>query len=238
MPAVLGFGGYAREIASWILESGSSINAFCHLNKETQAKIKSVEITEFPLEVLPEPDAKYEWLVGMYPSCNLLNYGLEVEEINWAAPFVHSLAHISAPCQVLAGTVVGPFAYLGTNVKISSCCLIGAGAKIHFDTIFGSFVTIGSNAVIGSNCRLGNNTVIGQNCSVFDNVYIEQGSIILANTAVYEDIDTPGVYANSASGSGLVCLYEFDPQSEKSPNSIFEDKNIAALYSKLTGIKF
>lgn len=208
MPAILGLGGYAKEIAAWLIESGAAVDAFCRCDKESTAQIKSLEITEFPIDVLSEPDSKYEWLVGINPANNILSLNLDIKNLNWAAPFIHEFSHVSTLCHVLSGTVIGPFSYFGTNVKVSSCCLINAGVKIHFDTVLGAFVTVGSNTVIGANCRVGNRVVIGQNCTIADNVYLAPGSIIVANTAVYDDVDSPGIYANATNNMDLNCIFD------------------------------
>jgi carbonic anhydrase/acetyltransferase-like protein (isoleucine patch superfamily) len=214
MVAVLGSGGYAREIASWVMESGLSVEAFCHFDELSTAKIKSLEITSYPIEIISNPNAKFEWIPGLYPVSNILDFGLDLSKINWSSPFIHIFSHAAAPCNIMPGTVIGPFAYLGTNVQISSCCLIGAGVKIHFDTVLAPLVTVGANSVIGYNCRVGDNVVIGQNCSIQDEIFICNDAVILANTSVYTDIEKPGIYVNSSDNMSLVCVYDFE-ETEK-----------------------
>lgn len=91
-------------------------------------------------------------------------------------------AVIGPGSQVMAGSIIGPAAKLGTS------CFVNANASVDHDNIIGDGSEISPGATLCGMVTLGENVWIGAGATVLPSVTIGQDAIVGAGSVVHKDV--------------------------------------------------
>lgn len=141
---VLGRGGFGTQLAEWLRETRVCRTVLFLDDAAPDAAA--------PLRAFDRPDLKARCpaaFVGL--GSNTLRAALlrDLAAAGYAAPvFVHPAAVVSPSAALGAGTVVGPLAFVGAQVKTGPGCLVGAGAIVDHNAVLGAGVHAAPGAVV------------------------------------------------------------------------------------------
>lgn len=195
---LLGAGGFARELESWlsntIFSKNYELKGFIDDNRNALAEYDN------KFEVL---DAFFEG--SLWKGKNVL-LGIAESKIKEKAykvlvnneckilSFQHTFAVVGNNSSLGLGYVISPFVVVSCNVKIGICVTINSGSQIGHDVIVGDFSSIMANVDIGGGAQIGKNVFIGSNAVILPRVKIPDNSIIGAGSVVIRSIKVSGSY--------------------------------------------
>lgn len=147
---ILGRGGFGRQLADWLLESGVPEEQLLFLDDNAPgcagplADYISPALRErcrTAYVALGDNRLRVEYLH------RLAKAGYELPA--FTAELSFALAAAVSPSAVLGpGTVVLPMAYVGAGVKTGTGCIINAGAIVDHDAVLGQGVHIAPGAIV------------------------------------------------------------------------------------------
>jgi sugar O-acyltransferase (sialic acid O-acetyltransferase NeuD family) len=173
---IIGKGGFAREVESYI--RSSTADRECRLF-----------------------EGECEGISKHIPTIIAIGDG-SVRAAIWEKfkylPFTnYNDGHIFGDVDMGIGNIICPGTILTTGIKLGHHNLINLNCTIGHDCAVGDFVTmspganVSGNVTIGNGCYIGTNAVIREKISICDNVVIGAGGVVV------KDITEPGVYVGN-----------------------------------------
>jgi sugar O-acyltransferase (sialic acid O-acetyltransferase NeuD family) len=99
------------------------------------------------------------------------------------------IIQISLNCEVGAGSIIAPGAYIGIRSKLGKSCLINYHAVISHDCQLGDFVTVAPNATLCGGVKVKDGAYIGAGAIVRDShITIGENSIVGCGAVVLQDV--------------------------------------------------
>jgi sugar O-acyltransferase (sialic acid O-acetyltransferase NeuD family) len=111
--------------------------------------------------------------------------------------FIHPTALIMGSVEIGAGSFIGAYSVLTTNIKIGKHALLSRGNHIGHDCIIGDYFSAMPGANVSGNCRIHDLVYIGTNASIKEKISIHSFATIGLNAGVVKDIEESGVYAGT-----------------------------------------
>ena len=112
---------------------------------------------------------------------------------------VSSKAYQAPSAQLGGASVICPFVWLHSNVRVGNGAAIFSGSVIEHDCVVGSNVNIGPGATVAGSVTIGDNVFVGAGVTIKDGIVVGRNSVIGAGSVVVHDVppDTI-VYGNPA----------------------------------------
>lgn len=186
---ILGAGGFAREIYSYLAESdfiynGSKLVGFLDDNSSALddfdfshkivGSLKSLDLkaTDCLIIAIANPAIK-EQVFEFYDQNNgsIISY-------------IHPTAIIGHDANVGVGTVFAPYSIAATNVEIGRGCTVNAFSSIGHDAVLGDFCTLSGHCDVTGNVMLGDKVFMGSHASIIPSVQVGSGAVIGAGSLV------------------------------------------------------
>lgn len=190
---ILGAGGFAREIYSYLAESDFIYNSSRFvgflddnpkaldgfgLSHKIVGDLKNINLkaTDRLIIAIANPAIK-EQIFEFYNSDNgsIISY-------------IHPTAIIGHDVSVGVGTVFGPYSMATTNVTLGRGCTINAFSSIGHDAILGDFCTLSGHCDVTGNVKLGDKVFMGSHASIIPNVEVGSGAVIGAGSLVIRKV--------------------------------------------------
>ena len=186
---ILGAGGFAREIYSYLAENDfvynnsrlagflddnlSALDGF-DLSHKIIGSLKSIDLkaTDCLIIAVANPAIK-EQIFDFYHK----NNGTIIS-------YTHPLAIIGHNVSIGVGTVCAPYSIVATNVKMGHGCTINAFSSIGHDAILGDFCTLSGHCDVTGNVNLGNKVFMGSHASIIPSIQIGSSAVIGAGSLV------------------------------------------------------
>jgi sugar O-acyltransferase (sialic acid O-acetyltransferase NeuD family) len=111
--------------------------------------------------------------------------------------FIHPTALIMGSVEIGAGSFIGAYSVLTTNIKIGKHALLSRGNHIGHDCIIGDYFSAMPGANVSGNCRIHDLVYIGTNASIKEKISIHSFATIGLNAGVVKNIEESGVYAGT-----------------------------------------
>lgn len=189
--SLLGAGGMAREIISWIDQDSPYQIEYLYANIIKEKRLKGCPVSNIFLK-----DNYYLIAVG-YPEIkiaiiNSINY-----QIKWANPFIHSFAVVGQFTNIGKGSVVCPFVTLTSDIEIGPLATINSGVTISHNCKIGSMFHASSGAVVSGNVTIGDRVFLGTNSCIKEKISIYDDVIIGAGSVVIRNIKEKGIYVGN-----------------------------------------
>lgn len=181
---ILGAGGQAREVASY-LPPGTKVFWAVSPDYLDAARHDQVDVTS------PPPAARDAGVVGAVGAPALRRDLVAAWPGNRFLTVVSSTAYVDPSCTIGAGTVIAPGAVLTVGVVVGEHCLVNVGATLSHDVYLASFVTVGPGAHLAGRVRLGDGVFVGIGASISNDVTLASGVVVGAGATVLADVTTP-----------------------------------------------
>ena len=115
----------------------------------------------------------------------MVNYGFRSRSVIHPHSFQSKTATIGENVQLLAGSIVGSFAFVSHNV------IVNTGATVDHDCFVDKNSHIGPGATLAGEIHIEKNCFIGANSTILPKIRIGSNSIVGAGSVVTKDV-TPG----------------------------------------------
>jgi len=204
---IIGAGGFAREIYSYLSNSGfvyngsklvgfladkdndkNSLNNFSYQHEIVgDLKCSSLNYDDLLIVAVSDPELK-EQISCFYEKNNgsIISY-------------IHPTAIIGHGADIGLGAVLAPYSVVATNVTLGRICTINAFSSIGHDAILGDFCTLSGHCDITGNVKIESKVFMGSHVSVIPNVEVGLGAVIGAGSVVIRKVkENTTVFGNPA----------------------------------------
>lgn len=183
--AIIGAGGFAREIRSAI--GDSSIKFF------VDDEYMDVECGVYGLSQFnPE---EYQVVVAVGDPTDRASMVAKLPKNTKYFTFIHPSAQLHDDnIEIGEGSIICAGTILTTNIKIGRHSQLNLNTTVGHDTVIGEYCTTAPGTNISGNCIIGNRVYFGTNSSVREKINISSSVVIGLNAGVVKDIQTPGTY--------------------------------------------
>lgn len=195
---ILGAGGFARELESWI-EKSNIMNTY-RLKGFIDDNLNALSGFENKYKVVDCFLKGQEWknkkiLLGI-ASTEIKEeaYKLLLKENCEVLSFSHNFSITGNNSILGTGHLLCPFVVVSCNVKFGVCVTVNSGSQIGHDVTLGDFVSIMANVDIGGGAYIGNKVFIGSNAVILPGVKIVENTRIGAGAVVLKSIKESGTY--------------------------------------------
>ena len=201
MPAelvILGAGGWAREVCTWMCESWS-LPPKVVFAVDPEYASPPIQCCGREYQVISDWNFKEsvrEFIPGVgYPDVKrkLIKKAREWELVPFK-PIIHPKAHCAPDVNMALGCVIGPGAIIGSGVHLGRCVTIGPGCIIGHDVVIEESSTCMPGSIISGNCWIKSGVCIGAGAVLREKVVVGHGSVIGAQAGVICDCIDDGVY--------------------------------------------
>ena len=185
--ALIGAGGHAREVESY-------------LNEEIIFFVDEKYLEPLNPKMLPldsfDPE-KYEVMVCVGDSEDRSKIVSKLPSNTKYFSFIHSSAIIQDNVEIGDGSFIGPFTLINTNVKLGKHTLLNRFNNVGHDSICGNFLSMMPGSIISGNCKIGNKFYMGTNSSIREKLNICDKVLIGLGSSVVKNINKSGTYVGS-----------------------------------------
>jgi sugar O-acyltransferase (sialic acid O-acetyltransferase NeuD family) len=185
--AIIGAGGFAREVKQWALMSQATglfpltFYVSDHLATPPNRPLSQLDPDRsMAVVAIGDPNAKAKVVQG-------LRHGQRFTTV------IHKTAINQS--QANDGLIMCPFSVITTDCTIGKHVHLNLHSDIGHDCIIGDFVTLAPGARVSGKCNIGEGVYIGSNAVIREGVTIAPWSIIGANSVVLRNITEAGTYA-------------------------------------------
>lgn len=188
MIAIIGAGGFAREVKAQIEDTYESISINFFVNAEYLVE------DSLPIEELDT--RKYEVIVAIADPHVRKRIVESLPESTRYYTFIHKSAVVLSK-NVGIGSIICANATITTNVSIGRHVHINPSVTVGHDTVVGDYFTATPGVNIAGNCRIGNNVYFGTNSCIRQKTTVASDVVIGMGSVVLKDIDKSGTYVGS-----------------------------------------
>jgi len=185
--AIIGAGGFAREVKQWALMSQATglfpltFYVSDHLAAPPNRPLSQLDPDRsMAVVAIGDPNARakvVQWL----------RQGQRFTTV------VHKTAINQS--QANDGLIMCPYSVITTDCQLGKHVHMNLHSDIGHDCIIGDFVTLAPGARVSGKCNIGEGVYIGSNAVIREGVTIAPWSTIGANCVVLHDITEAGTYA-------------------------------------------
>ncbi|WP_256932849.1 acetyltransferase [Psychrobacter sp. BF1] len=201
---ILGAGGFAREIYSYLADNNfvhnhlklegfldDNLNALddFDLSHKIMGSLKNADLkaTDRLIIAVADPTIK-EQVFDFYDKNN-----------GTIITYIHPSAIIGRDVSVGEGTVFAPHSMATTNITLGYGCTINAFSSIGHDAVLGDFCTLSGHCDVTGNVKLADKVFMGSHASIIPSVQVGAGAIIGAGSLVIRKVkENTTVFGNPA----------------------------------------
>ncbi|UIR55966.1 acetyltransferase [Sphingobacterium sp. SRCM116780] len=193
---IIGAGGLAREVDSWITEDSTTsfevcgfwddnLNALDHYGCEKKVLGNLNDERISGLILIGIMDCKFKQEV--YKKLELIP-GVTISS------YIHESVMIGLRSQIGVGVVLFPKVIVSCDVQIGKGSFVNLGTQIGHDVIVGDYVSIMPHVDLGGGVVIGDNVFIGTGATILPGIKIASNSRIGAGSVVIKSIKKEGTY--------------------------------------------
>jgi sugar O-acyltransferase (sialic acid O-acetyltransferase NeuD family) len=182
--AIIGMGGFAREISCCIPEEITFFVEDNFINNGLPAlPLSTFNENEYEVIVaVGDPKVRSRIVESLPPLTKFFSF------VHPSASILSESVEIGEGCIICAGVIIT------TNVSIGCHCQLNILSTVGHDTIIGDYFTTAPGAKISGNCVIGNSVYVGTNSCVREKTTICSDVTIGLASGCVKDIQNPGVY--------------------------------------------
>lgn len=181
--AIFGFGGHAKEVASFINEPLTFFVDDKYSNHETKP-LSSFSIDEFQIMIAIGDSKVREKISKKLSKAQFFT-------------FIHPTAIIGKNVQIGYGSYIGPFSVITCDVNLGNHSILNRFNAVGHDVICDDFLSMMPGAIIGGNCNLGKCVFLGSHSVVREKINICNDVILGLNSGVVKNIQESGVFVGT-----------------------------------------
>lgn len=187
MKAIIGGGGFAKELIAYIRDDGFSEDLPIFVDDQ-YAKKDLLPLSSF------DPNF-YEAIIAIGDCASRRDISRRMPLNTRYFSFVHSSAKLYGDkISIGIGSIICPGCILTENISIGKNSILNLKVTIGHDCIIGDYFTASPQSSISGNCSVGDCVYVGTNAAIREKIKISSHSIIGMNSCVVKDIDNPGTY--------------------------------------------
>ncbi len=188
---ILGAGGFARELHSWIDNvEGVELVGF-YADVDSDKKLNDYNIYS---DLSGLKDTKYVLGVG---DVNLRQKFAEIAEsqgLSACDPLVHPSVVLGKNNSLAQGVVLTPGCIVTTNVTLEKNVMINIGSTVGHDCTIGELSVLSPGCRVSGNVEVGKRCDLGTGCSIRPKIHIVNDVVVGMNAAVVSNLNESGVY--------------------------------------------
>lgn len=191
--AIIGAGGFAREVAGYINKSLRGENKLVFFVEDEYYD----ESNESKLEIYPlsKFDTENYAVVVAIGSANTRRRIIESLPQNTKYfTYISEEAIIGDGVDIGVGSIVCPGTILTNNISIGDHCHLNLHTSIGHDCKIGKYFTTAPGARVSGNCIIGDSVYLGTNSAIREGVSICDNVIVGLNAGVVKNIIKEGTY--------------------------------------------
>jgi sugar O-acyltransferase (sialic acid O-acetyltransferase NeuD family) len=179
--SLIGFGGHAREVMS---QMGIKLTCFVDDKFLTDGckPLSSFNPKEYAIMIAISDSKERSKIVERLPK--------NTEFFT----FIHPTALIMENVEIGAGSFVGAYSILTSNIKLGSHSILNRSNHIGHDSVVGDFFSAMPGSIVSGNVTIGNKVYLGTNSSIKEKLTITNNVTIGLNTGVVKSIYESGTY--------------------------------------------
>lgn len=186
--SIVGNGGFARELKSYLKQSGIQFNTFVsddyYIGEPDVYRLGELNMNNPVLIAIADVNAKRK-IVESLP--------LGIDYFT----FIHPSAQIYTEHKIGEGTIIGPNVVITTNVVIGKHSLINCNTTVGHDTIILDYFTANPNSAISGNCEIGSEVFVGSSSCIREKIKVTNRVTIGMGTTVVKNIEHSGIYVGT-----------------------------------------
>lgn len=201
---ILGAGGFAREIYSYLSESdfsynGLSLAGFLDDDKNALEGFSCKHKIIGGIKSLSLSDNDSLILGVANPSVKELVFNFYNEYPGSIITYIHPSAIVGNNVTVGVGSVFAPYSVATTDVRIGRGCTINVFSTLGHDAELGDFCTLSGHCDVTGNAKLGSKVFMGSHSSVIPSTVVENNAVIGAGSLVLRKVkENTTVFGNPA----------------------------------------
>lgn len=182
---ILGAGGFAKEVFSWINQDEYDVFAFY---SEYQGEVVNIYGKPVVQKLDNYKFMNYICAIGEPKARQKLCQFAEIHQLIPCLPIVHRSVILGANINIGRGTVLCPKSIITADVQVGKHVIVNIGATIGHDCDIGNFVTISPGANISGKVSVGPFSYIGTNASIREKINIGACAIVGMGSTVVKDV--------------------------------------------------
>lgn len=184
--AIVGAGGFAREVASYLS---------CEFSYFVDDENANLEKGIFPLSQLDTK--RYKVLVAIGSSKQRADVITRIPKGAKFFTFIHDTAVVGPDVELGEGTIVCPGVVLTTSIKIGCHAHLNLHSTVGHDCVIGDYFTTAPGTKISGNCKINDHVYFGTNSCTRQGVEVTSDVIVGLNAGVVSNINLPGTYVGT-----------------------------------------
>jgi len=198
---IVGAGGFGRQVLSYAHELGLDVAGF--LDDDLQA-LDGTE-TETPILGTTETMASrsdHQFVVAVGDPAIRRRLAHAVTEVGGQLrTLVHPSAVVDRTATIETGSIICPFAMVGTGARVGQNVLVNAHATAAHDTIVGADCVLAPYAALNGHVSLGEGVFVGTHATLLPGVRVGAFAKVSAGSVVHADVESGSLVAgNPAEG--------------------------------------
>lgn len=179
--AIIGFGGYAREVAEYLNED---VNFFVEDQYVTKG---CLPISEFDPE-------KHSAIVAIGDPKIRQKVVESMPEETVYFTFIHPTATVGKKVILGEGTIIGPYSIVTTDVVMGKHCILNLHNSVGHDCVLGDYFSAMPGAIVSGNVSAKNRIYMGSNSTIREGIFLNNDVVIGMNACVASNCQVEGIY--------------------------------------------
>jgi sugar O-acyltransferase (sialic acid O-acetyltransferase NeuD family) len=185
---ILGSGGFALDVADFIMEAGQwNVVGFV----QNVAPQEPTTLDDLPLYWIEDAWREHPqaWAVCALGSQQRDRFTAQVQALgaNFAT-VIHAFSRVSRRAQIGAGSIVSPGAILAAGSRIGSHVIVNRASSVGHHTTIEDHAFVGPGATLCGSCVIGANAFIGAGAVVSDHISVGPRAFVAAGAVVTRDV--------------------------------------------------
>jgi sugar O-acyltransferase (sialic acid O-acetyltransferase NeuD family) len=199
--AIVGAGGFAREVLCLLIDSWSSTRInykkmVCFIERDEIWKQRRIMEVDVIPQSMFNPE-QYQVLIGIGDPETRSQVVDELPANTTFATVIHPSVVTSKWVEIGEGGIVCAGTILTCNIKIGRHAQLNLHTTVGHDCQIGNFFTSAPGVNISGRCTFGNKVYFGTNASIKEGIQICDGVTIGMGAVVIKDIKESGVYVGN-----------------------------------------
>lgn len=212
---IIGAGGFSRELMQYVADEGRlAVRGFLDDRDPSELQLPDGAVVLGAIESYQPAHGEAFVLAVGEPNARariaerFLKAGARFETV------VHPRAYVASSATVGAGSIIAPFASVGSSAKLGELVQVHFYASVAHDAVVGRCTALSPYSVVNGGGRLGERVFMGTRATVNPLKVVGDGSKVTAGSVVYQDVPSGSIaMGNPAKARRLMVAPEEEPST-------------------------
>lgn len=183
---LVGAGGYGREVAGWLMDTGREVAGFLDPDPSNQFDDFPVRVVGDERDWCYQPHHRFLVTIGDPVLKRIVTERL-LEKNATLTTAIHPTASISKYATVGIGCIVSQFCGIGPHVRLGICVTLVPYCSIGHDAVIGDYCQLSSHCEVSGGAVLGTGVLMGSHAVVLPKATVGQYAIVGAGSVVVKE---------------------------------------------------